>query len=108
VALPGSDARLLDHRPAARGLSRARSGASSGARGANAIAPAPSPGRRGLSEVGWLNGLSRGGRAAGVATPVSRLSELVGAAALDHDLRDRLAGQPSLVVEAVAASTVAP
>lgn len=113
MALPGGDARLLAF--AVRlpeSLSRATlRRVVGGARGGKM----PSlrlhlRDGRGPSEVGWLNGaVAREGERLGVATPVNRrLAELVDAAALDHDLRDRLAGQPGRVVEAIDDPTVAP
>jgi len=106
VALPGADARLLGlavrlpERISRAALGRVVGGARGG----------KSPSLRlhlrdgtGPSEVGWLNGaVVREGQRLGVATPVNRrLAELVDAAALDHALRDHLAGHPERVADAV-------
>jgi 2-dehydropantoate 2-reductase len=109
VALPGGDARLLAlairlPEPLARATLRRVVG---GARGGKM------PSLRlhlregsGPSEVDWLNGaVAREGERLGVATPVNRrLAELVDAAALDHGVRDRLAGHPERVLEAISSS----
>lgn len=109
VALPGGDARALAFAirlPAP--VSRAALGrVVGGARGGKM------PSLRlhlregdGPSEVGWLNGaVAREGERSGVPTPVNRrLAELVDAAALDRSLRDRLAGHPERVLEALSSS----
>jgi 2-dehydropantoate 2-reductase len=112
VALPGADARLLAMavrlpEPVSRAALRRVVG---GARGGKM------PSLRlhlrdgaGPSEVGWLNGaVAREGERLGVATPVNRrLAELVDAAAMDHGLRDRLAGHPERVADAIISSTAA-
>ncbi len=113
VALPGADVRLLAlaaRLPAplsrlilGRVVARARGG------------KMPSLRRhlregKGLSEVGWLNGsVARAGARLGVPTPVNlRLAELVDRASGDRVLRERLAGQPDLIVAAVAAAGATP
>jgi 2-dehydropantoate 2-reductase len=108
IALPGGDARLLAFAfrlPAAISRPTLRR-IVGGARGGKM------PSLRlhlrhgsGPTEVGWLNGaVAREGERVGVPTPVNRrLSELIDAAALDHALRDRLAGHPDRVADIVSA-----
>lgn len=109
VALPGGDARLLalairlPERVSRAALGRVVGGARGG--------KMPSlrlhlRGGTGPSEVDWLNGaVAREGKRLGVPTPINRrLADLVDAASLDHGLRDRLAGHPERVVEAVVSS----
>jgi 2-dehydropantoate 2-reductase len=108
IALPGADARLLAlavrlPTPLSRTvLGRVVGGARGGKMPSLRLHLREGSGP---SEVAWLNGaVTRAGDACGIATPVNRrLAELVDAAAADPVLRQRLAGHPERVVDAVTA-----